>query len=229
MTTRSGPPEALRARLLAAAAHEPPTRPGTWRRRATGYGLLSAGWLIVTTTTLGVRPDAAQLSQGALAQTLIVLAVVATVASVAAVARGPAMVGTASETLLVVVSALPVALLIAVSAIDPRGPATLMWTGLAATILHSVACDLLVTVVALPLIGLGWALSRGLVLSRPGLSGASLGLAAATWAHIVVRIHCPIGGAGHAIVGHVLPAISLMALGAWSFRRAGDHRPRGKG
>jgi hypothetical protein len=136
------------------------------------------------------------------------------------------MVGAASEVLLGGVVCLPVVLLTAVSAIDPRGPDTLVFAGTVATIEHAVVCEFLVIAVALPLIGLGWALLRGLVLSRPGLSGASLGLGAATWAHVVVRIHCPIGGAGHAIVAHCLPAIPLMALGAWCLRRTGDLSPR---
>jgi hypothetical protein len=63
------------------------------------------------------------------------------------------------------------------------------------------------------------AVLRGLVLSRPGLAGACLGLAAATWAHLLLRVHCPIGGPGHAVLGHLVPTLPLMALGAWAARR----------
>ena len=79
---------------------------------------------------------------------------------------------------------------------------------------HARACDLLTLGVALPLIGIGLWMTRGLTPGRPGLAGACLGLAAATWAHLLIRIHCPVGGGGHAVLGHVLPALPLMALGA---------------
>jgi hypothetical protein len=220
---RERPPELLRARLLAAAASEPGTRPGAWRRRLIGVGLLAAVWMVVMTAMLGPRHDWNQLPMDRVIQGLSALIGGATVASAVGMARGRAMVGAASETLLGVVFSVPLALLIAVSVIDPRGPSTLVFSGVAATLTHSIACDLLVLMVALPLIGLGWGLTRGLTLARPALSGACLGLGAATWAHAVVRIHCPIGGPAHAIIAHILPSIPLMLLAGWALGRAG-HR-----
>jgi hypothetical protein len=86
-------------------------------------------------------------------------------------------------------------------------------------VLHAWPCGLLTLLIALPLIGIALLVLRGLTLSRPGLVGACLGLAAATWAHLLIRVHCPLGGAGHAILGHLLPLLPLMILGAWEMRR----------
>ena len=231
MIKRTRPPEALRARLLAAAAHEPATPPGTWARRAVMSGAVGAGWVVGMTALLGLRRDWPQLPAEGITTTLIVLMGAASLACAAGLGRGRAMVGATSETLLAVVACLPVLLVVVISAIDPRGPSTQPSTGagISAQLAGAIKCDLVVIAVASPLVGLGWATSRGLTLARPVLSGACLGLGAASWAHAVVRVHCPVAGAGHALIGHLLPAIPAMLLAACLFglsaRSAGKRAP----
>lgn len=217
MTELDCPSEALRARLLAAAARQPAIVPGTWGRRLLGYALLGAAWIVVATAVLGVRPDWRQLWAGA--ATLLALGAVAVAASVAGLSRGRAMVGASSELLLVFIAGLPLALLGIVLGVAPGmvPPAS----GSAATALAAIKCDLLVAAVAVPLLGCAWAVVRGLTLSRPRLSGACAGLAAATWAHAVVRVHCAVPGASHAVIGHLVPALPLMCLAAWVFSAPG--------
>ncbi|MBC8133849.1 MAG: DUF1109 family protein [Deltaproteobacteria bacterium] len=110
------------------------------------------------------------------------------------------------------------------TAIDSQGPETLLSTGRGTTLAGTLKCDLLVIAVGMPLVGLGWAMSKGMTLARPALSGACVGLGAATWAHAVLRMHCPVDGASHAVVAHLLPAIPLMIMGAWAFRKT-SHIP----
>ena len=127
------------------------------------------------------------------------------------------MVGTATEGLSLAACGVPLLLLLLVVVIDPRGTSTV--TAPNALMLHAWPCGVLTLLIALPLIGIALLVLRGLTLSRPGLAGACLGLAAATWAHLLIRVHCPLGGAGHAILGHLLPLLPLMILGAWAMRR----------
>ena len=108
-------------------------------------------------------------------------------------------------------------LLLLVVVIEPRGTPTAAAPD--ALLRHGWPCGLLMLLIALPLLGIALLVLRGLTLSRPGLAGACLGLAAATWAHLLIRVHCPLGGAGHAILGHLLPLLPLMILGAWAMRR----------
>ena len=207
---------AARDRFLQAAARQTPARPGAWARRVWLAGLVTVAWLMTAMAVLGIRPDWIDLPAPALATTLVGLAAAAMVASVFGLARGQSMAGNTTETLSAASVAIPLALLLLVIAIDPRGASTLSASANpGASPWHAWSCDGLVVLVALPLVGLGLLVVRGLILSRPALAGACVGLAAATWAHLLIRLHCPVGGAGHAVVGHLLPLLPLMALGAW--------------
>jgi len=141
-----------------------------------------------------------------------------------AVRRGRAMVGAGAGLLALAVWGLPVVLALLVSAVDPRGPST--WNPAAhpqaGPVTSAVGCIELTLVAGLPLIGVGVMLLRGLTFARPWIVGACLGLAAATWAHAVVRVHCARGGAEHALIGHLLPALPLMVvagLALWALDR----------
>lgn len=206
----------LRARLLAAAALTPATRPRTWARRALLSGLGTLAWWLAVMFALGLRFDWQELPTVALAETIFTLLAVGLLAIAAGLKRGRAMVGATSESLVLATWGLPTILLFLVVAVDPRGPATLSFSGWPATVWHARVCDLFTFAIALPLLGMGLLVPRGLTLSRPGWTGACLGLAAATWAHLLMRMHCPVGGIGHALVGHLLPALPLMGLGAWA-------------
>ncbi len=202
---------------MAAASREVATPPDTWRRRLVIYGVLAAAWMIGVTALLGARADWSQLPRELVIPTLGGLLGSAMLASVGGASRGHIMVGASSEVLFSLLASIPVLLLVVITMFDLQGPETPLFADPGATFASAVRCDLLVIVVGLPLLGLGWALLRGLTLARPALSGACIGLGAATWAHAILRVHCPMGGVSHAIVGHLLPAIPLMAIGAWVF------------
>jgi hypothetical protein len=214
MTRLDKPSAELRARLLATAARTAPTAPGTWSRRVALAAVLALAWTVATAGLLGARADWRELPGAALAETFVVLLAVVAATAAAGLTRGRAMVGAASEPLSAAVWGGLAALLVLVLTIDARGPSTRIFA--AGPLGQGWGCDGLVIAVGLPLVALGLWLLRGLTLARPGLIGGALGLAAATWAHAVVRFHCPVGGAAHALVGHLLPALPLMALGAWA-------------
>lgn len=211
------PSEVVRARLMAAASREAATPPDTWRRRLVIHGVLAAAWMIGVTSVLGARADWSQLPRDLVIPTLVGLLGSAMLASVGGASRGRIMVGASSEVLFGLLASIPVLLLVVVTMFDLQGPETPLFADPGATFAGAVKCDLLIIGVGFPLLGLGWALLRGLILARPALSGACIGLGAATWAHAILRVHCPMGGPSHAIIGHLLPAIPLMALGAWVF------------
>lgn len=205
-----------RDRFLQAAAGQTASRPRAWFIRILLASFGALVWLVAMLLVLGIRPDWIDLPMPGLATTIAALLAAALLASLIGLARGRSMVGNTTETLSIVAWATPILLLLLVTVVDPRAPSTL--TNLA-PMPHAWPCGLLVILVALPLLGMGRFVLRGLVLSRPGLAGACLGLAAATWAHLLLRVHCPIGGPGHAVLGHLLPLLPLMALGAWAARR----------
>jgi hypothetical protein len=212
------PSETVRDRLLAAAGRERATHPGTWRRRAIVSAVLAVGWIGAMMVGLGLRPDWRELPGGSLAGTIGALVGIAGIVSTVALARGRAMVGASTESLSGVVWGAPLALLLLVAALDPRGPSTVEVSGWWHILTRSLTCDLLIVTIGAPLVVLGLMLWRGLTVARPLLTGAGLGLGAATWAHVLMRVHCGLGGVGHAILGHVVAAIPLMVLGAWGMR-----------
>ena len=63
-------------------------------------------------------------------------------------------------------------------------------------------------------------LRRGTLAAAPALTGACLGAAAATWAHLVLHAHCATAHPLHVLVGHLLPLVPVMLVGALVGRRA---------
>jgi len=207
----------LRARLLAAARRTPAAPPGAWRRRLWGAGTFAVAWTVLAALAMRLRVDLPELPVGPIVVTVGGLAGAATLASVAGLSRGRTMSGPGVARLAAAVTAAGVGLLALVTLVDPHGPSTRWFQG-AAMGRHAIPCGLIVMALGIPLLLAALAPLRGLTLARPGLTGACLGLAAATVAHLVVRLHCAIGGAGHALLGHLLEALPLMALGAWASR-----------
>lgn len=209
------PPDAgLRARLLSAASRTPATRPGAWRRRVIGAGVFAVSWSSMACAALGARSDWGDLPAGSLAETFAVLLAVVGAATAVGLTRGRAMSGASSERLgSVVVLGLGV-LLALVLTVDPSSAATRTFEG-PAMVHHAMPCAVLLLILGLPLVVAALIPFAGLTLARPGLTGACVGLGAATLAHAVLRFHCGIGGPGHAFYGHLLSGIPLMALGAW--------------
>ena len=217
MSITERPSAGARDRFLQAAASQPASRPRTWLRRISLAGFGATAWLVTMLSVLGPRPDWHDLPAPAVTATIVGLLVAALLASAIGLARGRSMVGNTTESLSLAAWGVPLLLLLLVAVIDPHGTSTA--TAPDALLLRAWPCGLLTLLIALPLLGIALLVLRGLTLSRPGLAGACLGLAAATWAHLLIRVHCPLGGAGHAILGHLLPLLPLMILGAWAMRR----------
>lgn len=55
---------------------------------------------------------------------------------------------------------------------------------------------------------------RGVEPRRPSILGAGAGAACGGWAGVVVDLWCPLTNPSHALVGHVLPLVLLIAVGA---------------
>jgi hypothetical protein len=217
MSIPDRPSAGARDRFLQAAARQTTTRPHAWFLRILLAGVGTMAWLLAMLSVLGIRPDWRELPVPAVTLTIVGLLAAALLASQIGLARGRTMVGATTGSLSVSAWGIPLLLLLLVAIVDPRGPSTVVAPD--AHLMHAGPCGLLVLLIALPLLGIGHFVLRGLVLSRPGLAGACLGLAAATWAHFLIRVHCPLAGAGHAILGHLLPLVPLMVLGAWTMRR----------
>jgi len=207
----------LRARLLAAARRTPAAPPGAWRRRLWGAGLFAVAWAVLAALAMRLRVDWPELPVGSVVETVGGLAGAATLASVSGLTRGRTMSGPSVTRLAAAVTVAGLGLLALVTLVDPTGPSTRWFAG-AAMARHAVPCGLIVMGLGIPLLAAGLAPLRGLTLARPGLTGACIGLGAATIAHLVVRLHCAIGGVGHALLGHLLEALPLMAMGAWASR-----------
>jgi len=217
MNRMESPRPELRDRLLAAARRTPAAPPGAWRRRLTGAGVFAVAWTVLAALVLRLRPDWPELPPGPVVATVGGLVGAATVASVAGVARGRSMVGPSVTRAGAALAVATLGLLALVTLVDPRGPSTRLYEG-AAMGRHAIPCGLMVLLLGVPLLAAGLFPLRGLTLARPGLTGACIGLGAATVAHLLVRLHCAIGGQGHALLGHLLEALPLMILGAWAGR-----------
>lgn len=207
----------LRARLLSAARRTPAAPPGAWRRRLTGAGIFAVAWAVLAALVLRLRVDWPELAVGPVVETVGGLAGAAALASAAGLSRGRTMTGAGVARLGAAVAVAGVGLVALVMLVDPYGPSTRWFEGTAMG-RHAIPCGAIVLALGVPLLAAGLAPLRGLTLARPGLTGACLGLGAATVAHLVVRLHCAIGGAGHALLGHLLEALPLMAAGAWASR-----------
>lgn len=57
-------------------------------------------------------------------------------------------------------------------------------------------------------------LSRRLDPRHPALAGAALGSAAGAWGAVMAEIWCPLADGAHVLVGHVLPLVLLVGVGA---------------
>jgi len=217
MSITERPSAGARDRFLQAAALQPASLPRTWFRRVCLACFGNTAWLVAMLSFLGIRHDWQDLPAPAVTATIVGLLASALLASAIGLARGRSMVGPTTESLSLAAWGVPLLLLLLVVLIDPHGTSTAAAPD--GLLLHAWPCGLLTLVIALPLIGIALFVLRGMTMSRPGLAGACLGLAAATWAHLVIRVHCATGGAGHAILGHLLPLLPLMILGAWAMRR----------
>jgi hypothetical protein len=204
-------PSALRDRVLATRATLPSAPSGSWERRRALALTLVILWTASGVVFLEVRGDWGQLPLGYRISSLLLILGIGTGLLALCFWRGRYMLGPpAWVARLGSVGGPLLALLWVVLVSFPTSPPR-DWLSEAQGAIH---CHVIAVLAALPtLAALLW-LRRGLTLPAPGLLGACLGAAAAAWAHAMMFSVCPMGGAVHASLGHVMPSLPLMLLGA---------------
>lgn len=157
----------------------------------------------------GERPEALLLG------TAVGWAAIAVAATSLALWRGRSMLGRPGRMLYLVALATPFALLAWAVIMDVANkdslkpcPPVLAMGCFAITLLMA----------AWPLVALSFA-RRGTDPVHPRATGASLGAAAGAWASVAIHLHCPLSSPLHMLLGHVLPAAALVAIGAWLGKR----------
>ena len=208
-------PAALRARVLSDIAARPVPRGHASLGRSV---LLAAAllWIVVRAWLEHQRADWNALPPSASWAPLVDAILIATLVSALALSRGKAMVGASARALWAAALA-PVVITATVLLLAIPGAATDEASAAAggASFWHGVlSCGSGALAIGIPVTLLLVAAQRRLLLASPALVGAAAGIAAASWAHAVLHWACPIGGAGHIVVGHALPTVPLAAFGA---------------
>lgn len=229
----------IRARVLAAVTREPVTSRRAYRRSraigiAAGFGLTAviagikyashagAGatdrvWHVVSEGSAQVQPPPA----GYVATMEVIWLLIAVAASWGGVARGHSLIGRSARIKWAVACA-PVALM-------------LTWIGVAYFCLESTdVAPGFSEHAKCAVMGLAFALgpSIAFVGSRrskdpltPGLSGAAMGAVAGTWGAVVGFPFCDCTSVLHIGLGHVVPVVVLVAMGALAGQRFLGVRP----
>ena len=212
-------PPGLRARVLDSAAKERAAPPGAWARRVVGVLAVSAVWLGVAYAMTGRRGDWDDLSPAYALGTVVALLTAALVLSTVGLSRGRAMLGPPVSVQLGLAVGLPFALAAWSFVVPSAAPTSFPCSSTADALRLAKTCDLLSLVLAAPMLGALLFLRRGTQAAVPALTGACLGAAAATWAHLVMHAHCPTAHPVHVLVGHALPLLPVMLAGALVGRR----------
>jgi hypothetical protein len=215
MTTHAGPSPDLKRRVLGAVAAAPaPTRSEVRRRGWLAFAVSAAIALAIFAEAGGLRLGG---RPGLLVVSTCVGWILATSAAAAfGVARGRSTPGRSTGALLVLLVALPVALLawkVGVSLPFGAG-ATAPWPGR-----PGFRCLGLSLAMAAPLLAALVVMRRGSDPVHPAVAGAMLGLTAAIAAGALVDLWCPVAYLPHVLLGHILPLAIVAAVGAWTGRR----------
>jgi hypothetical protein len=75
-------------------------------------------------------------------------------------------------------------------------------------------CAVIASIVGLGVMACFAAALRRAAPVATGLRGAAIGAAAGMWAGLAVFMFCPSGDSQHLLVGHVLPLVALLGIGA---------------
>lgn len=213
-------PPGLRERVLASAAKVPAAPPGAWARRLTSVAVVLAVWLGVAYAMTGRRADWEDLSPSYALGTILALVAAAIVLSTAGLSRGRAMLGPPVSVQLALALGVPV-LLAGWSLFVPIAASSSFPCSTEGEALRlSPMCGAMSVALAAPMLAALLWLRRGTPAATPTLTGACLGAAAATWAHLVLHAHCPTAHPLHVLVGHALPLVPVMLAGALVGRRA---------
>lgn len=213
MSTPDLPPS-LKARILATAAQEPASTAAShvvWTALLAAVGL---AWLATPLLLLGIRPDFSELPKHYSVGTLAFLGSSGAVLTWLALSRGQRMLGAKIEWLLAAIVLFPIAMCAWTSLVVGQGPSSHPCPTPSVALALSPPCLIASMIIGVPLaLGLLW-FRRNLLGGSPALTGAILGAAAATWAHMILHVHCPVAHPLHALVGHLLPIVPTATLTA---------------
>jgi len=216
----------LRARVLASAGQTPGSLPGSWYRRVGAVTLGGAFWMTTLLAVFHLRRDWPELPVVYSFGTLGILVFASCVLTWLGTSRGPFMVGASAPWLTAVSSVLPLALVAWCFSMNATGPSSRVASSSLEALLLGSMCYGVTLCFALPILGASMWLRRGLITAAPRWTGACLGMASATWAHIVLHRHCDLAGPWHSVLAHLLPLFPLAVFGAWwESRRVSPARP----
>lgn len=211
----TGPPADLKRRVLAAVQSEPaPTQTAVRQRAWLTFAICAAIALVIFVAAGGVRTYG---RPGLLiVWTCVGWIAAASTAAVVGVARGRSMLGRSTRTLVMLIVALPVALLAwKIGVTVPFGPEMLAaWPGR-----PGFRCLRLSLAMAAPLLLALVVIRRRSDPVHPGVTGAVLGITAGVAAGALVDLWCPIAHLPHVLLGHILPLVVAALVGAWAGRR----------
>lgn len=209
-------PPALRDRVLAeVAAERAPSRRDVQVRRAVAIGACTVA---LVPLALGLRADFHELPTIYALGTAVLLGAASGSLLAFGLSRGAAMMGpkvAVLTTAALLAPALVAAWVLLGLAAVPKGPVLDDAAALRATLV----CDGMALLLATPPLFAMLAYRRVFSATSPALVGATLGAAAGCLAHLGVHLHCSINDPSHVMIGHLLPALPLAALGAWVLAR----------
>jgi hypothetical protein len=201
---QSGGADALKARILAAAAATPSTTRKRGKQMALLAVALSIGFALMLFELAGGLAHSRDRPLGQTVRLADGWGLVSTVLTWLVLGRGGSTLARSPPVLLSATAASPIALYAWMQHFPTLG-------------IHQdteVLCLLLTVAFGSAPLAAFLALRRGLEPSHPGILGAAAGAMSGAWAAVLVLLWCPQTDALHALVGHVLPNILLIALGA---------------
>jgi len=199
-----GAPDALRARILAAAAATPSTTRKQGKRQAILAVLASVGVAIMLFDLAGGFAHSRDRPFGQTVRLADGWGLFSAVLTWLVLGRGASTLARSPPVLLFATAASPFALYAWMSHFPT-------WQ---TTSDNEIACLLLTFGFAAVPLASFLALRRGLEPSHPGIVGAAAGAMCGALSAVLVLLWCPETDGLHALVGHVLPLVCLIALGA---------------
>jgi hypothetical protein len=199
-------PSELKDRVLAEASRtEAPTRAQATSRARVAYLAAAIAMSIVFFAAGGIEHSSAR----PIGYTLLMASgacVIAAIATTAALGRGSTMLGRSLRGLALVAALVPVGTfvwLVAWHSVYSDPFKRIGYRCLGLTLAMGVA-PLIVTAV----------LRAGTAIRAPKASGAAIGAVCGAWGGIGVDLWCPLSAPTHVAIGHVLPIVILVIVGA---------------
>lgn len=199
-------PSNLRDRVLAETArHQAPTRAQARSRALVAYAVAGVAMAVVFFAAGGIEHSRAR----PFGLTLLMAggaSLIALFATAAALGRGSTMLGRSLRVLALVAALVPIGTFIWLVALHTQYADPFKRIGyrcLGLTLVMGLA-PLIVTAV----------LRAGTAIRAPKASGAAIGAVSGAWAGVGVDMWCPLTDPTHVAIGHVLPILVLVLVGA---------------